>query len=98
MDYDDVIKKMIVTVELLNRERSNVINVNNSYEECKKKLKDDYENQLLQKEEKVNKEMKDYNDKVCRLQMDNKQLRDKIMLYELKVSNDQSHRDIQNSE
>jgi hypothetical protein len=84
-DYEDLLKKFETTVRTLSNQNQQK-ELQREMDESLHRLREEYKSKLAEKENAVHGERRDMQDRIARLQVENKALRDKVLLLEARQS------------
>lgn len=83
-DNEDLLRKFQTTVKTLSK--NNKSEIEKEFQDRLDKMKQDYHRKIVEKEDSINQERREKDDKLIRLQTENKTLRDKLLIFEMRES------------
>lgn len=88
-DYEDLLKKFETTVRTLSQQNQQR-ELQREMEESLQRVREEYKNKLAEKENAVNGQRREAQEKIARLQAENRALRDKLLLFEMRQTHQAS--------
>ena len=83
-EHSDLLNKFETTVKILSKNSKN--DYEKEFQDRLEKVREDYNRKIMEKEETLHVQRREIDDKTLRVQTENKTLRDKLLIYEMRES------------